>query len=400
MADAPPRARGVHARRRVAPALVAASALAVELAMWGLNTSLSTGGDAPVAVVVAVAVAAYAPLALGASPLLAFWAMWVFSLAGLLLPGYEFFAGLLVCLYRIARHRPQRQAVPPLVASLVPIAINAWNAASFNGAPTPESLLTIGLLWTALFAAVWAAGRVTRGQALKAQRAERTVHAARAQARLTERTMIARELHDIVAHSISGIVLQAAGARNLATRAGDDRIADALGAIEATGGEAMRELHRLLGLMRGARDEGGVLDADLAQHRLTELDALVGRAEASGLSAAVTQTGTPRPLDPSVEHAAYRTVQESLTNALKYGGTGCRVAVELAWRPDTLVLTVRSHSGAHRPAPTASGGHGLVGLAERIDLLGGRFDAGPTPDGYVTQARLPVRPATHPEEDT
>jgi signal transduction histidine kinase len=212
---------------------------------------------------------------------------------------------------------------------------------------------------------------------------------AAASARVAERARITQELHDIVAHSLSAIVLQAAGARAVNERVpgGNERVGQALTAIEDSGGQAMRELHRLLGLLRGSRSSQPDSQEPVTR-KLDEMSELVETTRAAGLNVTMETTGTPRPLDPSVEHAAYRLLQEGLTNAMKHAGIAGRVHIDQTWSARRFDITVRSYDGAGKPAlPT--GGHGLVNLSERVHLVGGTFEAMPLPDGFLLKAQFP-----------
>jgi signal transduction histidine kinase len=198
-----------------------------------------------------------------------------------------------------------------------------------------------------------------------------------------ERVRIARELHDVVAHAISVIVLQARGARrSLATDPEETR--EALDMIEATGSEALAEMRRLLGMLR-THDE----DVALApQPSLRYLDALAAQVCEAGLPVELSVEGEPIELPPGVDLSAYRIVQEALTNALKHAGpTSARVVVR--YGKDDLELEI-ADTGAGAAASDGEG-HGLVGMRERVSLYGGRLEAGPRDGGgFAVRARLPL----------
>ena len=198
-----------------------------------------------------------------------------------------------------------------------------------------------------------------------------------------ERTRIARELHDVVAHSISVIVLQARGARHsLADDPDDARYA--IDAIERTASQALGEMRRLLAILRADDDTAALAP----QASLTHLDVLAGEVRAAGLPVEITVAGTPRELSPGLDASAYRIVQEALTNALKHAGRA-RATVSVEYGTDVLEIEVADDGkGA---ANGDGGGHGLVGMRERVAVFGGRIDAGPrTGGGYAVRARLPL----------
>lgn len=271
---------------------------------------------------------------------------------------------------------------------------------------TVGEFLTPAVAFSIITFTAWGFGR------LEAQRAARTQALADELARsnaatFAERQRIARELHDILAHSVSAMMMQAAGARavagSLAADHDDERIrpvVTALGTIEATGSQSLRELHRLLGVMREAQTTNPLdLDSDLSggsssQPGLDDLDDVMQTSRASGLIVEHHRTGQPGTLDPSVGAAAYRVVQESLTNALKHAGSGAVVDIYESWEDATVQLQVRSRAAsttASRPDAPNSGA-GLPGLRERVQLAGGSFEVGRVGDEWVTTTRLPTRP--------
>jgi signal transduction histidine kinase len=242
-----------------------------------------------------------------------------------------------------------------------------------------------------LFSSCWALGRVGRGRArLTAELQARTEQLERERvererdAVARERVRIARELHDVVAHSVSVMVVQAGAARSVLDRDPDASIR-ALGAVEATGREALTEMRRLLGILRPAGE-----DADHSpQPSLDRLGALIARSRDAGLDVELHVEGRAGPLAPGVDLTAFRLVQEGLTNALKHGGRG-RARVVLRWSPEVLEVEVANRV-ADGPAAhgLTSGGQGLIGMRERVALCGGELRAGPIGRGFVVRARLP-----------
>jgi signal transduction histidine kinase len=201
-----------------------------------------------------------------------------------------------------------------------------------------------------------------------------------------ERARIARELHDVVAHSVSVMTVQTAGVRRL-LRPEQERERAALETVERTGREALAEMRRLLGVLRES-DEA----AERApQPGLDGLDRLLEQVRASGLPVELTVEGERRPLPAGVDLSAYRIVQEALTNALKHGGKA-RAWVQLRYDPDALQLEVEN-DGATAIAGDGHG-HGLHGMRQRAEVCGGTLDAGPRPEGgFRVRATLPVESA-------
>jgi signal transduction histidine kinase len=199
-----------------------------------------------------------------------------------------------------------------------------------------------------------------------------------------ERVRIARELHDVVAHAISVIVLQARGGRrSLATDPTETH--EALDTIEATGSEALAEMRRLLGMLRSDDEEIALAP----QPSLRYLDALAAQVREAGLPVDLSVEGEPTELPPGVDLSAYRIVQEALTNALKHAGPAtARVVVR--YRENDLELEI-ADTGAGASASDGGEGHGLAGMRERVSLYGGRIEAGPRDGGgFAVRARLPL----------
>jgi len=220
-----------------------------------------------------------------------------------------------------------------------------------------------------------------------------------------ERARIASEMHDLVTHNVSVMVVQAGAARRvLDSSPGDAR--EALLAVEASGRNAMTELRRLLGLLaplgETGADEGGPGDAELSpQPGMVQIPALLDRIRAAGLPVELSvdaSARTLRALPPGPDLAAYRVVQEGLTNVMKHAGQA-RTTVRFEYRPRDLLITVSddgrpTEAAAHAPGPPPGpGGRGLIGLRERIAVYGGELDAGPRPGGgWRLVARIPLDP--------
>lgn len=246
---------------------------------------------------------------------------------------------------------------------------------------------------TALFAIVPAAAaglglrelrRRLNDSAARLRRAAEEHEAATERALEAERARIAAELHDVVTHNVSVMVVQAGAARKiLASSPGEAE--EALLAVEATGRAAMAELRTLLGLLSPAGDDTG--DAALRpQPGLSQLGALIDRVSAAGLPVDLRVSGEPRPLPPGADLAAYRVVQEALTNVLRHAGESA-ACVRIDWGQRLLITVSDDGAGSGGGPP----GRGLLGLRERLSLYGGELDAGPRPGGgWQVRAVLPA----------
>jgi len=248
-----------------------------------------------------------------------------------------------------------------------------------------DALFIGGILY-----AVWGAATVVRSrQELATQLAARTVeleHEREENAKLAvaeERARIARELHDVVAHKLSIMVVQA-GAERRALKEERPETADVLRTIEDTGRGAMAEMRRLLGMLRRSDDELALAP----QPSLAHLDGLVAQVREAGMPVELRVEGEARALPPGIDLSAYRIVQEALTNALKHAGPA-RARVTVRYGETELDIEITDDgAGAAEAAP--AGGHGLVGMRERARLFGGRLEAGPADGGFRVHARLPV----------
>jgi signal transduction histidine kinase len=217
----------------------------------------------------------------------------------------------------------------------------------------------------------------------RAAEAERTRDEAGQRRAMEERLRIARELHDSLTHSISVIQVQSGVAVHLARKRGED-VPPALLAIQEAGADAVRELRATLGVLRSEQDGDG--------SGLGQLDSLVARAQAAGLPVTVSVTGERRPLPPEVDQAAYRIVQEALTNVSRHAGQAC-ASVHLHYTPEAFSVQVDDDGLGSSTGTRPSGpGLGLAGMRERVSALGGRLQTGPQDDGgFRVRAELPVR---------
>jgi signal transduction histidine kinase len=228
--------------------------------------------------------------------------------------------------------------------------------------------------------------RGDRAVALEAE-AERLAREREEQARAAvaaERARIARDLHDVIAHSVSVMTVQG-GAARLLLEQDAARAREPLLAVEETGHQAMAEMRRLLGLVHTEGDAPALGP----QPGLADIEALVEQMRRAGLPVTLEVDGTAQPLAPGVGLAGYRIVQEALTNALKHAGPA-RARVTVRYEPESLVLEITDDGGGRQRAG-GGGGHGLVGMRERAGLYGGELAAGPRPEGgFAVRARLPL----------
>jgi signal transduction histidine kinase len=229
----------------------------------------------------------------------------------------------------------------------------------------------------------WLAGVLVRARRQSVALARRNVALQRQaeQAAAAERARIARELHDIVAHHLSVIVLQAAAARSPGRPAGP-----ALDKIENSGRQALAETRRMLGVLHGTGEE----TAFAPQPGISELDTLAGTVRAAGLPVSLVIDGDPAAVPAAVDVSVYRIVQEALTNVLKHAGPA-RADVTIGCAEEAVTIEI-TDNGTRQPGDQPPiGGHGLAGMRERAAIFGGQFHAGPRPGGgFTVRARLPV----------
>jgi len=226
--------------------------------------------------------------------------------------------------------------------------------------------------------------RVLGDRERRAQLAERERDLAAREAVVAERARIARELHDAIAHNVSMMVVQAGAERRvLDETTGSTK--EVLVTIERIGRGALTEMRRLVGMLRS-----DATDSLAPQPGLHDLPTLVAQVREAGLPVELDVEGDPRELPVGIELSAYRIVQEALTNALKHAGQA-QARVHVRYGRDSLELEIVD-DGAGAQTPVASGGHGLVGMRERVALYGGRLDAGRRPTGgFAVRVLLPTR---------
>jgi signal transduction histidine kinase len=298
-------------------------------------------------------------------------------------PTYWFLAAI-VASHAVGAYPRLPEAVAGLVLVLAYFAVGA----ALDG----QTVGDVAFMWI-LFAGIWGVGRALERRTNEAARLERQAavlekeREQRAREAIAEeRARIARELHDIVAHGVSTMVLQVGGVRRRLTT--DQRAElDVLMNVEETGRRSLVEMHRMLGIMRRA-DNGNLLSP---QPGLGRLDELAESMRAAGLPVEVTVEGEPADLPSGLDLSAYRIVQEALTNSLKHAGP-TRASVAVTYRPDALELEVTDDGGGTANGDASvNGGHGLVGMRERVALFDGTLETGARPEGgYRVHAHLPL----------
>jgi signal transduction histidine kinase len=304
---------------------------------------------------------------------------------------------IVILLYTLAAYTPRRVSVTGLAVCLLgsAAAIARW------GTPARLSWVEWALTGSIAFAGpsliAWVVGDSMRYRrayyANLEERAARLETERDAQAQIavaTERARIARELHDVVAHNVSVMVVQADGA-SYTLDTDPARAREALTAIASTGRQALAEMRRLLGVLR--RDDDGTDPGRAPLPGIGQLGELLEQTRAAGLPVALTVEGVPRPLPDGAALAAYRIVQESLTNTRKHGGPMATAQVMLRYLEDALVLRI-TDDGPGPAANSDGAGHGLTGMRERVAMYGGWVQAGPkTGSGFQVTARLPFAAA-------
>jgi signal transduction histidine kinase len=326
-------------------------------------------------------------------PVVVFTALLAHSMLAFAIPTYRPMFGLLVALYTITALRSRRSGLIALALTLIPTGFTvAEEVRTADPADAQTVLIAAAVLFSLVNLVAWALGQWAHAHRQQVRLLEQQRELAAQQAAARERARVARELHDIIAHTVSVMLLQAAGARRMLC---DDpqRAAAALENIERSGVQATGELRRLLSVLRADDSGGGTGSEPPMQHGLANLPPLVQRLHTAGVPVRLQVDGHPGRLDPSVDQSAYRIVQESLTNVTKHAGREAEATVELRWTDTALRVTV-SDNGAGQPYGVPgrpSSGYGLLGLRERTAAVGGQLDASPLPGGgFRVAATLPV----------
>jgi len=265
------------------------------------------------------------------------------------------------------------------------IGTSAFVTAAFLSALLPNGGLAGSLVFATIVVIVLAIVRnVVKDRERKAELAERERDVAAREAVVQERARIARELHDAIAHNVSMVVMQA-GAERRVLEKGSGSPHEVLETIEEVGRGALVEMRRMIGMLRSDR-----ADPLAPEPGLADVPTLVTQVREAGLPVELRVDGTPSELPLGIELSAYRIIQEALTNALKHAGDA-RASVMIRYGNDSLELEIVD-DGAGAQARVTSGGHGLVGMKERVALYGGKLDAGRQPGrGFAVRVLLPIR---------
>ena len=287
--------------------------------------------------------------------------------------------GILVAIYTIGERLDRRLSLG--LTALTAVLIGVIFVGSFGVALALQSLIQTELI----LGVAWLLGDASRIRRLYTIALEEQAHERTRLAIVEERERIARELHDIVAHHVSVIVIQAGGG----SRAVDRRPEEARSAFDViarTGRQALSDMRRMLGMLGESEREGND-----PMPRLDSLDALVEEVRAAGLPVELAVHGQARPLDPGLELSAYRIIQEGLTNSLKHARGG-RANVTVRYGPGGLDIAIDDERGPGSASPLEADheGRGLVGMRERVAMFRGEFAAKPTATGFRVTAHLPV----------
>jgi signal transduction histidine kinase len=301
--------------------------------------------------------------------------------------GFGVFATLVIAGYSAAAYQDRDRAL---------LGLGALAAAGVVWSVRDPMQATLGKhlgssLWLTPVVIAWLLGAYARTRRLyvaalheRADRAEREREEGAEAAVASERARIARELHDIVAHSVSVMVVQAEAADEMLTRHSPERARAPVRKIQETGRAALTDMRRMLGLLREADSRPALLP----QPGIANLELLLAKVRESGLPVELEVEGKPEPLPPGIDLSAYRIVQEALTNSLRYAGRAHARVVVRYWSGVLELEVVDDGAGA---AGGSNGGQGLIGMRERVALFGGELDTGPAPGrGFLVRARLPL----------
>jgi signal transduction histidine kinase len=290
-------------------------------------------------------------------------------------------------LYLLAASRPVRESVTAVAAAVAVMAVDVIVGTRFLWRDSLPRFLTPALspffealLVVLVLVVVWIAGfAVHQRHAYDVALRDRAAAAAVA----SERLRIARELHDVIAHTMSVIAVQA-GFGQYVIKSRPREALEALAAIKTASGYGLEDLHRMIATLRN-------IETDPAGE-LADLPRLVERARAAGVEAQLTVDGAARELSPVLAVSSYRIITEALTNVMRHAGPGARCVIAISYRDDAMTITITDEGGAapgHQKPD--KGGHGLSGMRERAALCGGTLTAGPRPEGgFLVSARLPL----------
>jgi signal transduction histidine kinase len=293
------------------------------------------------------------------------------------------FLPLLIIAYGGGRYADTRGAIAVLVVLLIAVPVVGLLGANPTAGDAYFPMIITAICWVggrSVHVRLRHAAELHEAAALAAEQREREAR----QAVADERRRIAREMHDVVAHSISIMVVQAGGARRILA-ADPERAERAAARIRHAGSDALAEMDLLLGVL-------GTAPATAGRPTLEALAELVERTREAGLPVTLHVAGARRPLPAGAELAIYRVVQEALTNAIKHAG-GATTRVDLTWGGEALELRVADRGDGGASPELVGAGHGLIGMRERLRVHGGELEAGPRPGGgFQVVARLPLEP--------
>jgi signal transduction histidine kinase len=305
-----------------------------------------------------------------------------------------FLSGLgLTAMFAVAAHAEHRVRAWWMLCVSVVVLLGAGSVGLLSDPDGYQYLTAVSVLGF-LIAAI-AAGVVVRNRERifvdterRAAQAEADRAAEAEMAVRKERNRIAREMHDVVAHSMSVIAVQAAAGREIALT-DPARAAEVFARIEIVGRESLNELRRMLGVLRDAGDESATL---APQPSIADIAEAVEQSNASGVVTELVVEGARREMPAGIELAAFRIVQEALTNVRKHAGRAATATVRIAYEPNALAVEVVDDGrGAATSLSSAGAGHGLIGMRERVEIYGGDLIAAPRPGGgFAVRATLPV----------
>jgi signal transduction histidine kinase len=360
--------------------------VAIELDAWLGSSSQGRALLAVAGVVLSLAVAGRRlwPMA-GILVVVAAWTVGVAIGSRSGLQGAPAVVPITLLFYGLGAFAAERRSVWVLGLAVVITSVDALIAGGHQASSLPATEI-LGLL------VPYTVGRVVRARAARErayrERAER-LDAGRdlsaSTAAYEERTRIARELHDVIAHSVSVMVIQAGGAR-LVLSADPARAEASLRSVERAGRDALAEMRRLLGVLDAGRDSRALAP----QPGLADIQDLLSRARASGLATELRVDGEPAPVSPALDLCAYRIVQEALTNAIKHAAPA-RADVHVSWGRQAVELEISDDGRGPGAVTGAPSGHGLAGMRERVALHGGSIESRPGDSGgFMVRARLPL----------
>lgn len=297
---------------------------------------------------------------------------------------------VLIMIYTVAAHRG-------LAISLLALVLDQLVYLTVIVTTGGSGTVLVNVFTSLVTLTVWMVGRSVRLRRAylaelrdRAERLERAREADTRAARAEERSRIARELHDVVAHHVSVMTVQAAAARRILT-SNPEGAKEALAAIEEMGRTAMAEMRNIVGVLR--TDDHAAPAERGPQPGMHDLPALVEQMREAGLTTQLWVEGEPEPLPPGIDLAAYRLVQEGLTNTLRHAGPSARAWVTVRYEPGEFSVCVEDDGpGPGNGTKTGKTGHGLVGIRERVALYGGILRIGPRPGGgFEVRARFPLK---------